>query len=398
MKLTKQEARRVILKHLNLYSNPLKGKEGIMEYVKKVGCIQFDPLNIIAMNPHLVLQSRIINYKPELLNELLYKDRNLMDGWDKNMAIFKVEDRPYFKRYYDAAIETHTWRDRSIIEFIPEVREALQNGAITSKDLNLQHKTDWSWAPTSTARALLDLMFFTGELMVHDKLGSRKSYDFTSKYLSKALIESEEPNSTDAEYYKWGVYRRIRATGILWDKASEAYLGIKGMKSKSRQQAYRDLKNEGMILPLEIEGIDYTFYIATKDQALLDDNSRVIRKVSFIAPLDNFIWDRKLINELFDFKYKWEVYTPEKDRKYGYYVLPVLFGDEFIGRIEPVLIKKTKELHIRGLWLDQYPDKAFAKAITAFSQFLGATSITYGDKTPHDLLWLEETMKGTTGA
>jgi len=393
MILTKEQARKLILKHLNLYSNPLKGKDGIMDYVKKVGCIQFDPLNIIAMNPHLVLQSRIDNYKPKLLNELLYKDRLLMDGWDKNMAIYPVEERPYFKRYYDQAIERHTWRDKSIIDYIPEARKALENGPVTSKELKLHHKIDWSWAPTSVSRAVLDLMFFTGELIVYDKQISRKSYDFTRNHLSEAIIHAPDPNPSEEDYFKWGIYRRIRASGLLWNKASEAFLGIKGLKSKSRQEAFKALHHEGLIEKIHVEGIDYDFYIAKEDMHLLEDKKRYVRRVSFIAPLDNFIWDRNLIEALFGFHYRWEVYTPEKDRQYGYYVLPVLYGDKFIGRIEPVFEKKTRNLHIRALWLDHYPDKAFKKAIIKFKKFLGAESISYGDKTPETLEWLEKILR-----
>jgi len=104
------------------------------------------------------------------------------------------------------------------------------------------------------------------------------------------------------------------------------------------------------------------------------------------------IWDRKLIKELFDFDYKWEVYTPEKDRKYGYYVLPILYGDKFIGRFEPVYKKKTQTLIVRGLWLDEYPDKAFKKAFIDFKNFLGAKEIEFEDKTPETIKWLKDLL------
>lgn len=394
MNLTKKDARRLILIHLDLLgAKKLKNKSDIMSYIKKVGCIQFDPLSIIAMNPHLLLQSRIKSYKSDMLNQLLYKERLLMDGWDKNMAIYPVEDRPYFSRYYNSALETHTWRAKDILSYMPSVREALKHGPITSKDLKIEEKIDWSWAPTSIARAVLELMFFSGELMVYDKLGSRKSYDYTSNYIDDSILSSKDPNESADEYFKWGVLRRINATGILWNKASEAFLGIKGLKSASRNKAFMDLYEDNLIEKLYVDGIDYDFYIDKSNLHLLENlNKKYSKRVSFIAPLDNLLWDRKLIKELFDFEYKWEVYTPEKERKYGYYVLPVLYGDEFIGRIEPVFEKKTNTLHIRALWLDKYPEKAFKKAIDEFADFLGADSITYGDKTIETLEWLKSLM------
>ncbi len=395
MHITKKEARRFMLYHLNLLNGKtLKGKDGIMTYIKKVGCLQFDPLNIIAMNPHLVLQSRIQNYKTSMLHELLYKDRVLMDGWDKNMAIFPIEDRKYFKRYYDTAIDTHTWRDPEIVEYIPVIREALKKGPSSSKDILLQHKVDWSWAPTSAARALLDLMFFTGELMVYDKLKGRKIYDFTSNLLPLELIEAVDPNISELEYHKWGILRRIEATGLLWDKRSESFLGIKGLKSKERQAAFKSLYEESLIEKIHIEGLKEEFYVSKESlRSFSEINKKFHKRVQFIAPLDNLIWDRKLIKALFDFDYKWEVYTPEKDRKFGYYVLPILYGDEFIGRIEPVMDRKNNRLIIKGLWLDKYPCKAFKKAMNEFMNFLGINCILYGDKTPDSLEWLEKTMK-----
>jgi len=395
MNISKKEARRFILYHLNLLNGKtLKGKNGIMTYIKKVGCLQFDPLNIIAMNPHLVLQSRIQNYKPSMLNELLYKDRVLMDGWDKNMAIFPVEDRKYFKRYYNTAIETHTWRDPEIVEYIPAVREALKNGPSSSKDVLLQHKVDWAWAPTSAARALLDLMFFTGELMVYDKVNSRKIYDFTSNLLPLELIEAADPNISELDYHKWGILRRIEATGLLWDKRSESFLGIKGLKSNERQAAFKSLYKEKSIEKIHIDGLKEDFYVCKESlRSFSEINKKYHKRVQFIAPLDNLIWDRKLIKVLFDFDYKWEVYTPERDRKFGYYVLPILYGDEFIGRIEPVMDRKNKRLIVKGLWLDQYPSKAFKKAMIEFMNFLEVKSIAYGDKTPDSLQWLKKIME-----
>jgi len=266
MKITKKQARKIILLHLDLLSSKkLKGKEGIMSYVRKVGCLQFDPLNIIAMNPHLVLQSRIKNYKAKQLWDLLYKERILMDGWDKNMAIYPVDNRPYFMRYYKNAIERHTWRDKSIIDYIPVVREEIKKqGPVSSKDLSITHKIDWDWAPTSAARALLDLMYFTGELIIYNKEGSRKFYDFSSKYIDQDVLTCPDPNQTDEDYFKWGVLRRINSIGLMWNKGSEAWLGIKQMKSKDRILAFNTLYQEGIIEKFEVEDISYDFYMDKK--------------------------------------------------------------------------------------------------------------------------------------
>jgi uncharacterized protein YcaQ len=98
----------------------------------------------------------------------------------------------------------------------------------------------------------------------------------------------------------------------------------------------------------------------------------------FIAPLDNLVWDRQMIEDFFGFTYRWEVYTPLAKRQYGYYVLPILYGDRFVGRIEPIL-DKSKTLTIRGLWKendwDKATEKAFEMAILQFQTYLKAEKI-----------------------
>lgn len=383
MKLTKKEARKLILLHQFLIqSKSLKGKEGIMTYIKRMGCLQFDPLNVIAMNPHLVLQSRIKNYKKEQLDQLLYEDRLLMDGWDKCMSIYPVEDRPYFSRHFDSALETHTWRDKKILDYVPVIKDKItQMGPVTSKDISIDDKIDWSWAPTSIARAVLDLLFFTGDLTIYNKFGSRKTYDFSANHLPSDIINAPDPNPSDLEYFKWGIMRRINALGLMWDKRSEAWLGIKDLKSPTRKEAIKALVLEGSLTHFTIEDIDYDFYMPTENLALLDQlDKRFKRKVHFIAALDNFIWDRPLIKLLFDFDYKWEVYTPVKERKYGYYVLPILFGDTFIGRFEPRFNDKSKILTLHNIWIETKEknfEKPLMKALKEFAAFLGADSIVY---------------------
>ena len=102
--LNKRQARRFLLKHQGLWPPyQLSDKTEIVNFIQRVGCIQFDPLNIVGNNPELVLQARVNDFKQNLLKELLYQDRLLVDGWDKMMSIYPVEDWPYFNRYREAA-------------------------------------------------------------------------------------------------------------------------------------------------------------------------------------------------------------------------------------------------------------------------------------------------------
>ncbi|MFZ5966922.1 MAG: winged helix-turn-helix domain-containing protein [Bacillota bacterium] len=386
MKITKEQARRFFLAHQRLWQpRRLEGKAGVIDYIGKVGCIQFDPLNMVGYNPDLVLQSRVKNYQPSLLQELLYSDRKLLDGWDKNMAIYAVEDWPYFSRYREEAHRSYGDASSPIHEILPEVRKTLeQHGPSSSIDFKFDTKVDWAWAPTRISRAALESMYFWGELIIHHKIGTRRVYDFANKHLPSHLLSMADPNETMEQYYDWNVKRRIGAVGLLWGRPSDAWLGIKWMKSKERTEAFTRLLKNGELLTIEVEDIPHSLSIRKEEIPLLDEIDKGVDKepqASFIAPLDNLLWDRKLIQALFGFEYTWEVYKPVSERKYGYYVLPILYGDRFVGRFEPKLDKKTKKLEIINWWWE--PDvtmtdslkQALSSCLKAFIGYLGAKDI-----------------------
>ncbi len=406
MRITKEQARCFLLIHHNLI-NPrsLKGKDGILQYVNKVGCIQYDPLDKVGYNPYLVLQSRIKDFKPEILAKLLYDDRKLIDGWDKNMAIYSTDDWPFFSRFRRDAYRRYGDESRPINEILSRVRDELaERGPLSSIDLKFDAKVDWSWAPTRAARAALESMYFWGELIIHHKIGTRKVYDFTEKHLPKELLSMPDPNDTMDKYFEWNVKRRVGAVGLLWDRASDAWLGIKGMKTKERSEAIAHLEKSGEIIRVEVEDIKYSFYIRKED---IETMNKVIGgidvnpKAAFIAPLDNLLWDRKLIKELFGFEYIWEVYKPIDQREYGYYVLPVLYGDRFIARFEPKFNKKTGNLEIINWWWENniVPSKKMKRALKqCFKQFMnylgaGGLKVVGEGKDLENLMWIEELLE-----
>ena len=167
------------------------------------------------------------------------------------------------------------------------------------------------------------------------------------------VLAAPEPHPSDSDWLKWCVLRRIRAVGLLWNRASDAWLGIPNLKTKERSAAFAALLAEGAIFPVQVEGIKETLSCPVENLPTIETIGEVRKKrCEFLAPLDNLLWDRKLIRTLFDFDYKWEVYTPKAERKYGYYVLPILSGDRFVGRIELVYHKKAQQLEVLNLWYE----------------------------------------------
>ena len=146
IRLSKLQARRFILTYQGLLPPYAKsGKTGVLEHIRHVGCIQFDPLNIVGRNSDLVLQARIDNYSPAMLTSLLYEDRTLVDGWDKMMSIYPVEDWAYFQRYRDAMRRHHGRDDRPAVTVLPQIREEIrQRGPLSSIEINLNETVNWT--------------------------------------------------------------------------------------------------------------------------------------------------------------------------------------------------------------------------------------------------------------
>ncbi len=363
--LTKKQARQfLLLKHGLLGDYKFAGKEGILSFVRQAGCIQFDPVDVCGRNADLVLQSRIKGYRKAMLYELLYVDRKLVDYFDKNLAILPVENWKYFGRERQA----HRSWERShteILEVQERVREEIaRRGPLCSADLDMAEKVFWYWSDTKLSRAALEHMYFVGELGIHHKNGTMKYYDLIENCIPAELLSQPEPHPSDFDYRKWLVSERIGSVGLLWNRASDAWLGIEGLKTAQRNAIFETLLKEEAIIEVEVEALSEPLYCRREDAglaAVVSENPTMKKRCEFIAPLDNLLWDRKLIGAIFDFSYKWEIYTPKEQRKYGYYVLPILRGDRFVGRIEMAYDKKQGALDVKQIWYE--PDVRRTKAL-----------------------------------
>jgi uncharacterized protein YcaQ len=271
------------------------------------------------------------------------------------MAIFSIEDWKYFSRLR-AEIEQYGRSKEEVNAVRDEIKSIIkEKGFVSSKDINFYKKVDWSWNPTSLSRAALETMYFEGELIIHHKKGTIKHYALASEHIPDEILYADDPSKTLEEHLKWRVLRRIGAVGMLWNKASDAWLGIHGLKPNNRNSIFENLLKEDKIIEILIEDESNIFYGLSDDKPLIEDvlsNIDFVGRTEFIAPLDNMLWDRKLIKKIFNFDYKWEIYTPIIERKYGYYVLPILSGEDFVGRIEIVNDKKSKQLIVKNLWLE----------------------------------------------
>ena len=363
--VTKNQAREFILLKQGLLGDyRFIRKDGAYQFVRQAGCIQFDPVDVCGRNAELTLQSRVKGFRRKMLNDLLYRDRLLVDYSDKELSIWPREDWPFFSGY----------RERSVAhgrQFpgIPELEEQAidyirKHGPVSSDTLPIEGTVFWHssmhwsghWEKESlAARSVLEQLYTDGVLLIHHKTGSRKYYDLADKYFPSDLLRAPNPCRDEEAFTDWRICRRIGAVGLLWNRNSTAWLGI-SMTMEQRNASFDRLEKNGSISAVQVEGIRFPLYMLREDLPLLESvtagQADTRSRLEFLAPLDPMLWDRKLIEAVWGFQYSWEIYTPAIKRKYGYYVLPMICGDRFVGRIEPKADRKNNTFTVQNIWLE----------------------------------------------
>lgn len=355
MKVTKEQLRNFYINYHGFYEFfELDAQSAIERIFERIKSVQFDPLNVVGRNAELVLFSRNRNVTPQTLYDNLYRKRTLVDGWDKMMCIYPSADFGRFKFVrermqgdYNGVIN---WRKQTdSYAHMDEIYSFIEsNGPVLVTDIPSPKTNDGRWGPTKIAGVCCEYLWFGGKIVVAYKKGVIKAYDTAEKVFGAAA----NINAFDCidEFMRWYVLRRISAVGALWNKNGGGWLGPFLGKGDERTPVINELVERGDITPVEVDGEKAEFYIPSGAEKFFVPTSA--ERAALIAPLDNLIWDRKLISKVFGFDYSWEVYVPASKRKYGYYVLPVLLGNRFIGRIEPKQVKAGEKLAVKSVWYE----------------------------------------------
>ncbi|MCW5876252.1 MAG: YcaQ family DNA glycosylase [Anaerolineales bacterium] len=392
--INKTQARRFVLNHLHLLlPRKLSGAQGVYDFIRKVNCIQYDPINVVGQNPHLVLQSRVRDYQPAMLDALLYKERKLVDGFDKQMAIYPSEDWPDFAYYRSRMAKTYMEAASTApaVKLVEPVRQAIEErGPLSSLEFEDKTKMDWWLAGSArAARIAMDILFYRGDTVVHHRVGTRRYFDLSERVLPAKLAKALRPQASQDEYMEWHVLRRAGGIGLLHSKTSMEYGGLVGWQGGRVKAALQRLAEKGHLVQIFIEGLNrLKYYVRPQDLPALHAAAKAPKGklgAALIAPLDNLMWNRGLVRELFDFDYIWEVYVPEPKRKHGYYVLPVLYGDRLVARMDPEFDRQSKVFRVKNWWWQNGVDKkdeailsAIQECLAAFARYLKAQGIELG--------------------
>ena len=386
--ISSQTARRFVLGKQGLWpGRRWTGRKGTAQAIRECEAVQLDPLNIFARSQDIVLHSRVLDYKPEYLHQVAYKDREFFDygGW---LAMYPMSNLPYYRVHMERRKHHKRVEDFMLSnpELFEQVRAELRTrGPLGNRNFKGNAVVGNYRGRKDTALALFD-MWLCGELMIHHREGFARVYDFRENIAPKEYDYVADEKEAEDFFLR----QNISFSGLFREAVLKPALQYDLQHNYSRAEVSQLIAawlESGKAKQVKIEGGRDNYLVLTEDAPALDSlekgklpknwkpkETTTLEEVTFLSPLD-IVSARGRAKKLFDFEYKWEVYTPAHQRRWGYYVLPILYGDDLVARLDPKLDRTTMTLEIKGFWHeDDAPvkDIDFAKALAkGFIRFAG---------------------------
>lgn len=359
----------------------------------RLGSLQFDPLDICGRNHDLVLAARIPGYRREWAERWLYgPDRRLYETYNKQLSIVPTAELPWYRLTWDRDRAAH--EGGAFDEHAPLVEELLdrirREGPLLPRDVGPRAAIEWYWRPTNQVRAILEALAEAGILGIARREGNLRVYDLVERLFPAEVLAARVP---ERDQRRHRLLSRYRGHGLLGTGGEATLWAGTAKYAPERAELRSELVESGELVPVVVEGVRGERFVPGDEMGLLEQAAREVAAgdppggrsagVAFLAPLDQLVWDRDLLRSLFGFDYVWEVYVPAAKRRWGYYVLPILFGDRIVGRIEPRFDRRAGVLRVVGLWWEDgfeplEPEgfvAAFADALEALRVFGGMERI-----------------------
>ncbi len=390
MDISQETARRFILGRQGLWpGRRWQGLSGTERAMRTMEHVQLDPLAIMARAQDLMLHARVIDYGIDDWATLTYERRRFFE-WGGWLALRPIAELPYWRVLMAREGGQDHWRAFAAehAAAIAEMRTVLaRRREVANRDFAMGERTRVdSYRGRKDSAIALHYLWRVGEAMIARRERFERVYAASTRVAPRRLLEPATDAATDA----FLVRKHVAFDGL------SRLTGLAGTLLRPMPQAevraWRDaLLADGTLIEVRVEGWTGARWALASDAAALRalDRGRLPRgwapldtttdeEATFLAPLDH-VSARGRAKDVFGFDYTWEVYTPAPKRRFGYYALPVLWGDRLVARFDGRLDRPTRTLHVLGLWLedpglaaDDRFAEAFARGMARYGRFLGA--------------------------
>ena len=369
-----------------LQSQPYgRGLAGACKAINHIGYVQIDTISVVERAHHHVFHSRVPKFKPPMTNQMLLEG-DIFEYWTHAAAFLPIANFRFSLPYKHAikSGQTHWYRTRDkklMGELLARIRS---DGPIRSRDVETSTKKRAGWWDWKPAKKALEQMYMEGDLMVSNREGFQKTYDLTERVLP-SHINSQMPSME--EFAAHIVDQQLRCHGLA---------SLKGLTYQRRnselRKAVKSLVNERLAQrTLEQVQVSSGEVFILETGAFERPNPRLNSRMLILSPFDNSVIQRERLKALFQYDYQIECYVPAAKRQYGYFCLPLLYRDEFIGRMDCKAHRKINHLEIKSLHFEQHNlDEglvitAFVDAITQFCYFQKCDSVSLTKAHPKQL-------------
>jgi uncharacterized protein YcaQ len=397
--ISARTARRLAIRRQRLAGPRSKpNTQGILDVVRDLGCVQLDPISVVAPSHQLVVFSRIGPYQRKHLDTLLWEERRLFEAWAHAASIVLTEHYPihrWITRSYASGKWSWTARALAWVKANDALRRGIfrqlrEHGPLPSRAFADASIVGWrssGWTGGRNVGMMLAILWRSGQLMVAGRQGGQKLWDFPERCLPDWTPRTK---LSEAAIVRWAAEISLRALGV--GRAADIGTHFISGHYPNLAAALLRLENKGRIIPLRVNDPERswpgTWYVHTEDLALLEsiEAGEWNPRTTLLSPFDNLIRDRARTRLMFGLDFKMEIYAPALERQYGYYVMPVLHEDRLVARVDPAFDRNSKRLSIRAISIEPgCEDASIARstkdAIAQLGAFVGASAIDY-DRVP----------------
>jgi uncharacterized protein YcaQ len=383
------QARRLALRSLA----PELQSPSVPEVVRRLGYVQIDTIAVIERAHHHVLWTRLPTYEASQLDRAQGAERQVLEYWSHAAAYLPMEDYRFCLPRMAASRRRHAAWFRAHKPLTQHVLQRIRaEGPRRAADFEAEpgHRTGpwWDWKP---AKLALEYLFHAGDLLVTYRRGFQKYFDLAERVLP-SHVNTTKP--TPLAYGRHLIRRTLECHGLATEREITY---AKPYARTAVRQAVQTMTEQGTLIPVTVEGLSEVYFVQPDhlEQTLTvpSDSAPTAAPVRLLSPFDNLVIQRKRLQQLFGFHYQIECYVPAAKRQYGYFCLPILWGERFVGRIDPKAHRSTRQLAILSCSVDSELHgkadfwAALSQALQTFAAFNGCTAV----------MWSNPAQRGITG-